>query len=125
MLPTDLLAFHDVVAVVKKIQSVGDLRQVHTDLFRHDRGVEFLLVGVQQISQAALGHFHSDDNVAPVHQDIVNLNEAGMFQLADGLNGLDLTRRGHVVPAGNEFEGQQAALGFLNASLVIMGIGEA
>src|SRR5207245_8016783 len=67
----------------------------------------------QQIGEAALGHFHSDDNVAPVHQDIVNLNEAGMFQLADGLNGLDLTRRGHVVPAGNEFEGQEAALGLL------------
>ena len=36
-----------------------------------------------------------------------------MFQLTDGLNGLDLTRRGHVVPAGNEFEGQEAALGLL------------
>src|SRR5207245_2028551 len=90
VLDADALPVDDVLPAVQEVEGPGRLRQVVADVVEDQPGAELHLVGLEQVQQAAVGQGHGDDDVTPAAPDLVDVNQVGVAQPADDLDGAHL-----------------------------------
>jgi hypothetical protein len=98
---------------IEVIESASDLRQVAAHLAGFQRRVELSQADLEQFGERSLGQFHRHDDVAHLRPDAVRIDQVGVPQLAERLEGAELAGGLHAVATRDKLEGHTRTVGHI------------
>jgi hypothetical protein len=99
------------LAGIEIVNGGGGLAQEGANVVGRDASLEIVVVDAEQVEQAAVGHFHDDDEEAGAAPNIVHSQEVVVTDLPQRLQRANFLSGGHGAVAGQEFESRGAAVG--------------